>query len=75
MKPYSIKTCKTQMERTQSRPSVLSRDFVLDWRYCIGFDRRGTFSVPSCGFGQTVIIFGVDMSSSVHVDNKKKKIF
>ena len=34
----------------------------------IGFDRRG-----SGGFGQNVIIFGVDMSSSAHIDNKGKK--
>ena len=38
--------------------------------YGIGFDRHGTFSVPN-GFGKNVIIFGVDMSSSKHVDNKK----
>ena len=37
----------------------------------IGFDRRGSFSFPGGGFGQNVIIFGVDMSSSVHVDKKK----
>ena len=43
--------------------------------YGIGFDRRGSFSVPSGGFGQNVIIFGVDMSSSIHVDNKKKRYF
>ena len=42
--------------------------------YGIGFDRRGSFSFPGGGFGQNVIIFGVDMSSSVHVDNKKKDI-
>ena len=41
--------------------------------YGIGFDRRGTFLVGN-GFGCNVIIFGVDMSSSVHVDNKKKDI-
>ena len=40
--------------------------------YGIGLDRRGTFSFPSGGFGYNVIIFGVDMSSSVNVDNKKK---
>ena len=40
--------------------------------YGIGFDRRSSFSFPSGGFGQNVIIFGVDMSSSVHIDNKKK---
>ena len=42
--------------------------------YGIGFDRRGSFSFPSGGFGQNVIIFGVDMSSSIHIDNKKKDI-
>ena len=41
--------------------------------YGIGFDRRGIFSVAN-GLGKNVIIFGVDMSSSVHVDNKKKDI-
>ena len=42
--------------------------------YGIGFDRRGSFSFPCGGFGINVIIFGVDMSSSVHADNKKKAI-
>ena len=40
----------------------------------IGFDRKGSFSFLGGGFGQNVIIFGVDMSSSVHVDNKKNDI-
>ena len=44
-------------------------------RYGIGFDRRGSFSFSGDGFGNNVIIFGVDMSSSVHVDNKKKSIW
>ena len=39
--------------------------------YGIGFDKKSSFSFPSGGFGQNVIIFGVDVSSSVHVDNKK----
>ena len=42
--------------------------------YGIGFDRKGSFSFPGGGFGQNVIAFGVDMSSSVHLDNKKKDI-
>ena len=37
------------------------------------FDRKGEFSVGN-GFGRDCIIFGVDMSSFVHVDNKKKDI-
>ena len=31
------------------------------------------FSVGN-GFGKNVIIFGADMSSSVHLDNKRKDI-
>ena len=42
--------------------------------YGIGFDRKSSFSFQNGGFGQNVIIFGVDTSSSVHVDNKKKDI-
>ena len=42
--------------------------------YGIGFDRKSHFSFPNGGFGQNLIIFGVDMSSSAHVDNKKKDI-
>ena len=41
--------------------------------YGVGFDRKGQFSFGN-GFGRNVIIFGADMSSSVHVDNKKKYI-
>ena len=36
--------------------------------YGIGFDRRSSFSF------QNVLIFGVDMSTSTHIDNKKKDI-
>ena len=42
--------------------------------YGIGFDRRSGFPFPGGGFGQNVLIFGVDMSSSAHIDNKKKDI-
>ena len=40
--------------------------------YGIGFDRRGSFSFPGGKFGSNAIIFAVDMSSFVHVDNKKR---
>ena len=40
----------------------------------IGFDRKGSFSFPGSRFGQNIMIFGADMSSSVHVDNKGKDI-
>ena len=42
--------------------------------YGIGFDKRSSFRFPGGGFGQNVLIFVVDMSSSVHIDNKKKDI-
>ena len=42
--------------------------------YGIGSDRRETFSFPGGGFGQNVIIFGADMNSSPHIDNKGKAI-
>ena len=41
--------------------------------YGTGFDGRTSFSFPGGGFSQNVLIFGVDMSSSAHIDNKKKK--
>ena len=40
----------------------------------IGFDRREFFSHPSGGTSRNVIIFGVDMSSSTKIDNRKKDI-
>ena len=39
-----------------------------------GFDTRSSFTFPGVGFGQNVLIFGVDMRSSPHIDNKKKDI-
>ena len=40
--------------------------------YGIGFYRRGQFSLGD-GFGQNVIIFVADMSSSVHANKENKK--
>ena len=42
--------------------------------YGIGFDRKSSFSFPGGGFGQNVLIFGVHMSSSAHIDNKEKAL-
>ena len=42
--------------------------------YSIGFDSRETFSHLSGGFGKNVVIFGADMSSSVHTNNKRRSI-
>ena len=40
----------------------------------IGFDSYSEFSLPDCSMGKNVIIFGADISSSVHIDNKRKDI-
>ena len=40
--------------------------------YRIGFDRKSSFSFPSRRFGQNLLIFGGDMSTSSHIFNKKK---
>ena len=41
--------------------------------YWIGVDGHGSFSFSN-GLGRNVIILGVDISSSIHVDNKGKDI-
>ena len=38
--------------------------------YGIGFDRRSSFSFLSGGFGQNILVFGLDMSSSTHIFEK-----
>ena len=43
--------------------------------YGIGFHRRSSFSFPSGGVGQNVLIFGADMGFSIHIGNKKKKTY
>ena len=45
---------------------------LITYGYGIGFDRKPSFSFPTGGFSQNVLIFGVDMSSFSHIDNNKK---
>ena len=42
--------------------------------YGIASDRKTAFSFPGTGFGENVLTFGADMSSSAHIDNRKKDI-
>ena len=42
--------------------------------YRIGFDSHSEFSLPDGSMGKNANSFGVDMSPSVHIDNKKKDI-
>ena len=43
--------------------------------YGIAFHSKGSFSHPSVGYGKNVIIFGADLSSLVHANNRAKNIF
>ena len=40
--------------------------------YDIGFDSRGSFTHPSGGVSRNFIIFGADLSSSTHANNKTR---
>ena len=56
----------------------LTKDADIDkhrcYNYGIWFDRKGFFSHPFGGTGRNVIIFGVYMSSSTKIDNRKKDV-
>ena len=45
-------------------------DLYKNCGYGIGFDKKGFFSIGD-EVGGNAIIFGADVSSSLHVDNKK----
>ena len=66
------------LENRLFRAVKLSKNSDIDKyqysEYGTGFDSKGTFTHPSRGIGVNVIIFGVDMSSSPYIDNKKKDI-
>ena len=42
--------------------------------YGTGFDRTGVYFLRDGSFGINVVIFGIDMCSSAHVDSKGKDI-
>ena len=42
--------------------------------YGIEFDTRGKYSLPDGSIVKKIIIFGVDMSKSVNIDDKRKEI-
>ena len=43
--------------------------------YGFGFDGHGSFSYPGIVLGKNEMVFGVDMSSSTKIDNRKKRYF
>ena len=55
-------------------PMFLESVFLIKTKKCNGFDTKGTFGFPAIRFARNVIIFGADISSSPHIDNRKKDI-
>ena len=53
---------------------TLTKNADIDKYKYSGFDRHGFFSFSGTGLGRNEIVFGVDMSSSTKIDNKKKYI-
>ena len=72
-----VKTYPTLVNCLFGAVSITKNDYIDKKKYSgygIGFDRSGVYFLPDGNFGGNVVIFGVDMSSSVHVDNKGKDI-
>ena len=74
MKKQSINICSCPaLEKCLFGAVNLAKHIDVDlYKYCgygIGFDKKGFFSIDD-EVGGNVIIFGADVSSSLHVDNK-----
>ena len=76
--PFTTSTKSATLENCLFGAAKLTKnDDVSKCKYSrcgVGFDSKGTFLHPSEGFGKNVIIFGADMSSSVHANNKTRSI-
>ena len=75
-KKYNIIISDPTLENCLFGAVTLTKNVDIDKYGCsgygIGFDRKGSFSFSGGGYGKNVLIFGVDMSFSTHIDNKKK---
>ena len=76
-KNYNISSYPT-LESCLFGAVALTKNVGIDrnryFGYGIGFDRHRLFWHPSGGTGKNVIIFGVEISSSAKIDNRKKDI-
>ena len=72
-KNYSISSYPT-LENCLFGAVSLTKNVDIDkYKYSgcgIGFDRHGEFRFGTRGFGKNCIMFGADLSSSVHANNK-----
>ena len=73
-KNHNISSSPTRLFRAVSLTKHTDIDQYKYSGYGIGFDRKGELLFGIRGFGKNIIIFGADMSSSVHASNKTKNI-
>ena len=76
-KNYNISSYPTLEHCLFGDVSLTKHDNIGQYKYSgygIRFDRKGEFSFGN-GFGRNCIIFGADMSSSIHANNKTKNYF
>ena len=77
-KKFDISTCSTLKNCLFGAVSSTKNAYIVKYKYSgyrIGFQRPWFFSCSSGGAGRNVEIFGVDMSLSTKIDNKKKTLF
>ena len=65
---FTLENCLFGAVRVTKNTDVIKYKYS---GYGIGFDGKGVFSHPTGSFGNNAIIFGVDISSSVHLIIKK----
>ena len=77
-KNFNISSYSTLENCLFGAVSLIKNDDLDKYKYSgygIGFDRHGFFSHPTGETGKNVIVFGVDLSSSAKIDNRKKIYF
>ena len=75
--PFTTSTKSATLENLFGTAKLTKNNDITKYKYSgygIGFDSQGTFSHPSGGFVKNLIIFGADVNSSVHANNKTRSI-
>ena len=68
----ALKNCLFGAIKAARADNTKDPDNFIYHGWGIGFDHTGTFTHPEGGIARKVIIFGVDMSRSVHASNETK---
>ena len=69
---FALKNCLFGVAKLTKNPDPDNYKYSS---YGIGFDVRSEFLLLDGSMGKNVVIFGVYMSSPVHIDDKKKRYF